>query len=321
MSKRQAGTGLGLALTRRLVQAHGGSIALRSALGKGTEFRVRLPAGVPERVDDTPSRGYTAAAPGRGRVLLIEDDVRAAELIRTYLNNAGYDVMLAGSGETGLTLAANDPPDAIMLDIDLPGIDGWEVLRRLKASDTLSSIPVFFSTVLDERQTGLALGATDYFIKPINHEVLLSQLARHVLPAPGERKTTVLIVEPDDETRRVVTDNLRADGIGVVACGDGTDVPRLASEHHFDLVICDLQAPGRNGFSLLSALDADPATRAIPVLALTGSEMIGIAGPQHANVVGTAPDFASVGDSLANWRLLTSGRSTAGSTDEGRGRR
>jgi signal transduction histidine kinase/DNA-binding response OmpR family regulator len=308
LTTRQAGTGLGLALTRRLVQAHGGSIALSSALGAGSSFHVRLPAGVAERPGAEPV--IPPATSGlRGRVLLIEDDVRAAELLRTYLNNAGYNVTLAGTGEAGIAAADRERPDAIMLDVDLPGIDGWEVLSRLKSEPRLADIPVFFATVLDERQAGLALGATDYFVKPIDHDHLLAQLARHVLPQPASHHPSVLVVEPDLQTRQVVADKLRADGIDVVACSDGADVLRLTSEHHFDLVLCDMQMPETDGFALLSALDSDASTRAIPVLALTAPELAGIASsPMPSKVFGAVPQGADVTDSLVQWLSTAAGR-------------
>ena len=182
--QRKAGTGLGLALTRRLVEAHGGSIELESELGQGSRFTIRLP----DAIGETPSVESTEAAraehPGerRGRVLIIDDDARSTELLCTYLTGAGYEVSMAGGGEIGLAAARRLRPDAILLDVLMPDMDGWTVIQALKRDEGLRDVPVFFVTILDDRRTGITLGATDYFVKPIDHDALLAQLARHVLP-------------------------------------------------------------------------------------------------------------------------------------------
>jgi CheY-like chemotaxis protein len=263
--RQRAGTGLGLALTRRLVEAHDGEITLVSALGAGSSFTVRLPAAPVIRqttVDSVdPDEGAHAA-----RVLLIEDDAQSAELMHAQLHAAGYRVDVAGSGEAGLTAAGAHPPDAIVLDVTLPGMDGWEVIRRLKADDRLAGIPVFFASILDERQTGLALGADDYFVKPVDQTQLLGAMARTLAARAIPR---VLVVDRDDAVRQAIEEGLRAGGADVVACADGRDGIALSRAGHFDLIVCDMQSPQVDGFSLLAAIERDPATRHTPVLGLS----------------------------------------------------
>jgi signal transduction histidine kinase/DNA-binding response OmpR family regulator len=263
--RQRAGTGLGLALTKRLVEAHDGEITLVSALGAGSSFTVRLPAAPVIRqttVDSVdPDDGAHAA-----RVLLIEDDAQSAELMHAQLHAAGYRVDVAGSGEAGLTAAGAHPPDAIVLDVTLPGMDGWEVIRRLKADDRLAGIPVFFASILDERQTGLALGADDYFVKPVDQTQLLGAMARTLAARATPR---VLVVDRDDAVRQAIEEGLRAGGADVVACADGRDGIALSRAGHFDLIVCDMQSPQVDGFSLLAAIERDPATRHTPVLGLS----------------------------------------------------
>ena len=256
---RHAGTGLGLALTKRLVEAHDGEIQVASAPGQGSSFSVRLPAApVIRDLADGDASGP--------RVLLIEDDPQSAELLRTQMTAAGYRVDVAPSGEAGLSYAGAHSPDAIVLDVALPGIDGFEVIRQLKADDRLTGIPVFFVTIIDERQAGLALGAADYFVKPVDQAALLGALARATATKAHPR---VLVVDHDDEVRAAIEEGLRAGGADVVACADGKDGLALSRVGHFDLIVCDMQPDDVDGFSLLAAIDEDPATRHTPVLGLT----------------------------------------------------
>ncbi len=297
---KRAGTGLGLALTRRLVEAHDGEITLVSAPGQGSSFTVRLPAApvirsAPVAVSD--AAGHSA------RVLLIEDDPSAAELLRTQLSGAGYLVDVADTGETGLDAAGRCLPDAIVLDVGLPGIDGWEVIRRLKASPRLSGIPVFFVTIIDEPHNGLQLGARDYFVKPVEPADLLGALARAVASRAHPR---VLVVDHDDEVRQAIEDGLRAGGADVVACADEGDGLALSRSGTFDLIVCDMQSPEVDGFSLLAAIEQDPATKHTPALGLsaTGGAR---AAEDTAPLVATAMAGGVVAEAMAGgagWEML-----------------
>ncbi|MEU4214619.1 response regulator [Actinoplanes sp. NPDC026623] len=275
--RHRSGTGLGLALTKRLVTAHGGEITLLSAPGEGSAFTVRLPAASVLSFEEGPAAG--------AHVLLVEDDPQSAELLSTQLAGAGYHVDVAGTGEAGLTAAGAHPPDAIVLDVALPGIDGFEVIRRLKAEPRLAAIPVFFVTIIDERQAGLALGAQEYFVKPVDQAALLGALAKAMARRPTPR---VLVVDHDDRIREAIEQGLRAGGADVVACADGRDGLALSREGHFDLIVCDMQSPDVDGFSMLTAIEQDPATRHTPVLGLTpagAAPAPGEAGPLVATAM------------------------------------
>jgi signal transduction histidine kinase/DNA-binding response OmpR family regulator len=301
--RQRAGTGLGLALTKRLVEAHGGEITLVSAPGEGSAFTVRLPAAPDPAPPAASSAPAASADPSAGpRVLLIEDDAQSAELMTTQLTGAGYRVDVASSGEAGLSTAGADPPDAIMLDVTLPGIDGWEVIRRLKADDRLAGIPVFFASILDERPAGLALGASDYFVKPVDRAVLLNALAGGIAARPTPR---VLVVDPDSAVRRSIEDGLRAGGADVVACASGRDGLALSRENHFDLIVCDMQHPDADGFSLLAAIEQDAATRHTPVLGLT--TLAGADPDAAAPLVATAMAGGVLAEAMAGgagWEAL-----------------
>jgi CheY-like chemotaxis protein len=259
---RRAGTGLGLALTKRLVEAHEGEITLVSELGKGSSFTVRLPAAPPVRPAPVSSTSVDDA-PHPARVLLIEDDAQAAELLHTQLHSAGYTVEVAASGESGLAAATAQPPDAIVLDIRLPGIDGWDVIRQLKGNARLAGIPVIIASILDERQAALALGADEYLVKPVDRGALLGALARAVATRPTPR---VLVVDSDEAVRQAIEDGLRAGGADVVACAANPAGIAPGRADDFDLIVGDVNAP------LLATIEQTPVvgvTAAEPPLVAT----------------------------------------------------
>ena len=144
-------------------------------------------------------------------MLVIENDPPRPPLLRAYLEADGYGVRVAADGPSGLAEARVRPPAAILLDILLPGMDGWEVLRELKADPALRDIPVIVVTVVDERGLGLALGADDYFLKPVDREALLARLGRYSFTTKlRERTVWVLAVDDDSGGARARRGRARA---------------------------------------------------------------------------------------------------------------
>ena len=174
---KYGGTGLGLALSRMFCEMMGGRIAVASEPGAGTTFTVCLPLEVREAPAPV---GGPALVAGTGRtVLVIDDDPQARDLLVRILSKEGFRAVGAPDGPTGLAWARTDRPLVITLDVLMPGMDGWEVLEALKSDPATATIPVIMVSVVDERQMGFALGASDYVTKPVDRQRLLAALEAH----------------------------------------------------------------------------------------------------------------------------------------------
>jgi PAS domain S-box-containing protein len=290
-ARQQEGTGLGLALTRKLAQLHGGGIWAESqgAVKRGSTFVVLLPiAGLPAEAEPpsapvkpvkidvkklTPiTRNGAAPTNARPLVLVVEDDMHACHLLCEHLTAGGYDTAHAGTGEEALQMAGNLRPAAITLDIMLPDANGMDVLARLKATQATSDIPVLIVSVTDERPLGLSLGASEFFVKPVSAEKLLTALAR-VRAETKKEIMDVLVVDDEAEARESIVAVLTPRGFNVRTTGSGEEALRMVAEKLPDVAIVDLTMPGMSGFELVGKLRENPATRNLPICIYTAKDL------------------------------------------------
>jgi signal transduction histidine kinase/DNA-binding response OmpR family regulator len=273
--RKHEGTGLGLALTRRFAILHGGDVRVHSSLNKGSVFTLVLPVQAPR---PAAKRASLAAENNHGStgplVLVVEDDPAAAELMTRYLSGAGYTTEIATSGTQALVKAADLKPAAITLDIILPEVDGWEVMTRLKSDVTTSTIPIVVASIVDNPELGIALGAIDYFVKPVDASRLVTRLHQlGVKRQDGQDKVRVLVVDDESINRDWLTKALEPAGFTVVEAAGGQEGIELAKSMKPDLMLLDLMMPGVTGFDVVEALRADATTREMPIMVLTAANL------------------------------------------------
>ena len=276
VGRQQGGTGLGLTLTRRFANLHGGDVTVSSELGRGSVFTITLP--VEARQTDTTEVESVASARldgdvSRPLVLVVEDDPPAAELLTRQLERVGFRTQVARTGAEAVQLAHDLKPSAITLDILLPDLDGWEVLTRLKRDETTSEIPVVVVSVVDNPSLGIALGALDYFVKPVPAKELINRLSRFNFNKGGNRKASILVVDDEAPNRDWLKRVLEPAGFSVILASGGKEAIELAKTKLPDLVMLDLMMPETTGFDVVEALRSTAETRATPIMVLTAKHL------------------------------------------------
>ena len=205
-----------------------------------------------------------------GTVLIIDDEQPAHELLERELVGAGYDILHAAGGREGLKLAKQARPDVITLDIIMPDLDGWSVLKALKADPELCDIPVVLVTIMRDRDLGFALGAADYITKPLEREALMRVVGRHVR---GDGRAQVLVVDDDPKTRDMLRRTLQKAGWSVAEAANGCEAIETLERSKPALVLLDLLMPGMDGFEVLERLQGDETWRDVPIIIVTAKDL------------------------------------------------
>lgn len=277
-TRQFGGTGLGLAISKRFCEMMGGDITVTSHEGSGSSFTAVFPAHVverplleqPESLSATWQGKATPNKNGQYNVLVIDDDPVVHDLVRSIMEKEGINTLSALSGAEGLKLAREKRPLAILLDIMMPDIDGWSVLTQLKADVDMADIPVIVVSILNDQNSGFALGAAEYMVKPVDRNQLATLLRKYRC---AQMPCEVLVVEDDLNTRSLVRSVLQKDGWKVMEAENGRIALEKVSESIPAAIILDLMMPEMDGFEFVAHLRAQEAWRQIPVIVVTAKDL------------------------------------------------
>lgn len=263
------GTGLGLPLSRKLAELLGGSVSVSSHLGKGSTFSATIPIAHPEATAALPLWQSTwQLQPDRLPILAIEDQAETLFIYEKHLQESKYQLIAARTLEQARQALEQLRPAAILLDIMLEGQNGWTFLRELKGAET-GAIPIIVITVIDNQKQAMALGADGFLIKPVDRLLLLDKLNRLISHQPQ----TILLIDDDPADRYIVKQLLTRSSLNTLEATSAREGLELARLEQPAAIVLDLVMPEMNGFEVLDRLKRDPATRLIPVIIHTSTQL------------------------------------------------
>ena len=280
-TRKYGGTGLGLTISKQLAIMMGGDVTVRSEMNKGTTFTATFLADYLGASEDIKNKKLTQSSlienvvsienQNAKTILIIDDDPTVSELIKRQLTKDAYNVVIANNGKEGIELARKIKPNLITLDILMPEMDGWSVLRTLKADPEVSKIPVVMASILDEKNKGFSLGAADFVSKPIEKDRLINSIQTLIGKSENLK---ICIIEDDENLRFTVKEILEKQGNIITEASNGKEaLMKLNKEKNLpDIILLDLMMPVMNGFEFLSKIK-NTKIKSVPILVLTGADL------------------------------------------------
>ena len=274
-SRDFGGTGLGLPISRRFCRMMGGDIKVTSEIGAGSTFTIELPA----QVDALEAARASAPADeeatknvleGVHPILVIDDDQDSRDLLQRTLESDGHTVAAASDGEDGLELARTLHPSLITLDVMMPGLDGWAVLKELKADPELRHIPVMMVTIEGGKDLGYTLGAVEHLTKPVDRETLVGLVRQYAGSGGGGY---ALVVDDDEAVRSLFRRSLEEDGWTVDEAENGAIALERSTKRRPNIILLDLMMPVMNGFDFLLEFRLREDCRSVPIIVVTAKDL------------------------------------------------
>ena len=300
MTRRYGGTGLGLTITQKFAQMLGGTLWVESEFGHGSTFVLSLPIIAQTTTSDTQ---IETSLKKEGIILVIDNDVIIRELFQENLSQLGYAVAVAVDGNQGIELAHKLYPDCILLDVNMPDKDGWQVLTTLKNNSKLASIPVIMMSMNIDKQTDYVMGATDCLDKTMIHSQLPLLLKKHHI---GDN-SIVMVVDDDKLPREMLTMLLEAKGLQVLSAENG-QIALTHLEHKKPvLILLDLNMPVMDGFEFLEHLQNHEQWHSVPVVVLTSRNISAeeqVRLNQHVEIIFQKEDFQQEDLILCIYKLV-----------------
>jgi len=272
-SKKYQGTGLGLALAKRIVEAQGGSVGVTSVFGKGSVFFARLPRKQTVKPSTTHAIvGSTASiAPGRRSVLVIEDNPSEQAWLASTLDGAGYEVVAAANGAEALRLLNTKKFDAVTLDLLLPDMSGWDIMRQIREGGLNRDVSVVIVTVLADEGMGARFAIHNFLEKPVSREALLNALERVAIHSGA--KASVLLVQDNEEAVKLYETVLKKSGFETAAYSNPSQALQAASKKLPNVLVLDPAMPEIDGFEFMRRFRTIAGARNTPVILLTAKDL------------------------------------------------
>lgn len=274
-TRKYGGTGLGLSISKQLSEIMGGSLKVESEEGKGSTFIVTLPTNSATQVKLKENRkdGKTTKLPMKGsKILIIDDEQTVIDVLSEQLRRKGFEVVSAKNGAEGLKMAEEHKPAAITLDILMPKMDGWDVLKQLKNNEMFKETPVIISSILDDKNTGFSLGASDFISKPVDKDELSKVLGRFFNSFSNQK---VLIIEDDSDSRLYLKRLMTDLDLSVYEAENGKKGIEFlqSTDAQPDLILLDLMMPEMDGFQFAEEIKSLEKCADIPIVVITAMDL------------------------------------------------